>query len=155
MHTVAGAPLIHWLYHFRLACGGFEQVHAVLGGKSVVALAEGLQNALRALGGAPRKHRSDSLSAAFRNLECDAATDWTLRYEALRAHCTMTASRNNRVRRMRMARSKGHMAVLNARSKTLCCCAARATSTTSPPAAGSSTSSVGGALPTTHRQRLP
>ena len=96
MHTAAGAPLIHWLYHFRLACGGFEQVHAVLGGKSVVALAEGLQNALWALGGAPREHRSDSLSAAFRNLECDAATDWTLRYEALRAHCTMTASSNNR-----------------------------------------------------------
>lgn len=34
----------------------------VLGGESLVALAEGLQNALWALGGAPREHRSDSLS---------------------------------------------------------------------------------------------
>ncbi|WP_036246012.1 hypothetical protein, partial [Mesorhizobium sp. LSHC420B00] len=33
-----------------------------------VALAEGLQNALWSLGGAPLYHRSDSLSAAFRNL---------------------------------------------------------------------------------------
>jgi hypothetical protein len=34
-----------------------------------VALAEGLQNALWALGGVPEQHRSDSLSAAFRNLD--------------------------------------------------------------------------------------
>ena len=93
---VAGAPLIHRLYHFRLAYSGFEHVHAVLGGESFVALAEGLQNALWALGGAPREHRSDSLSAAFRNLDGDAATDWTLRYEALCMHYSMTASRNNR-----------------------------------------------------------
>jgi hypothetical protein len=94
--TVAGQPLIHRLYHFRLAYSGFEHVHVVLGGKSFVALAEGLQNALWALGGAPREHQSDSLSAAFRNLERDAATDWTLRYEALCTHYAMAPSRNNR-----------------------------------------------------------
>ena len=94
--TVAGAPLAHRLYHFRLAFSGFEHVHAVLGGESFVALAEGLQNALWALGGAPREHRSDSLSAAFRNLERNAATDWTVRYEALCTHYGMAASRNNR-----------------------------------------------------------
>lgn len=44
----------------------------MLGGESFVALAEGLQTALWALGGAPREHRSDSLSAAFRNLAADA-----------------------------------------------------------------------------------
>ena len=68
----------------------------MLGGESFVALAEGLQNALWALGGAPREHRSDSLSATFRNLERDAATDWTLRYEALCTHYAMAPSRNNR-----------------------------------------------------------
>jgi hypothetical protein len=67
----------------------------VLGGESFVALAGGLQNALWALGGAPREHRSDSLSAAFRNLDRDAAEDQTKRYEALCAHCRMTATRNN------------------------------------------------------------
>ena len=65
-------PLDHRLYHFRLAYSGFEHAHVVLGGESFVALAEGLQNALWSLGGAPREHRTDSLSAAFRNLDPQA-----------------------------------------------------------------------------------
>lgn len=69
--TVAGAALEHRLYHFRLACSDFEHAHVILGGESYVALAEGLQNGLWALGGAPLEHRSDSLSAAFRNLDRD------------------------------------------------------------------------------------
>ena len=52
--TVAGVVLEHRLYHFRLAFSGFEHAHVVLGGESFVALSEGLQNALWALGGAPR-----------------------------------------------------------------------------------------------------
>ena len=64
--TVAGVVLDCRLHHFRLACSGFEHGHVVLGGESYVALAEGLQNGLQALGGAPEQHRSDSLSAAFR-----------------------------------------------------------------------------------------
>jgi transposase InsO family protein len=94
--TIAGAALKHNLYHFRLAYSGFEHVHVVLGGESYVALAEGLQNALWAIGGAPIEHRSDSLSAAFRNLDSDAGKDLTARYEALCAHYGMIASRNNR-----------------------------------------------------------
>jgi hypothetical protein len=66
--SIAGVPLNHRLYHFRLAFSGWEHAHVVLGGESFVALAEGLQNALWALGRAPLQHRSDSLSAAFRNL---------------------------------------------------------------------------------------
>jgi hypothetical protein len=65
--VVAGQRLEHRLYHFALACSGFEHVEIVLGGESYPALASGLENALRLLGGAPREHRSDSLSAAFRN----------------------------------------------------------------------------------------
>ncbi len=94
--TVAGAVLEHRLYHFRLACSGFEHAHVVLGGESYVALAEGLQNALWALGGAPHEHRSDSLSAAFRNLDSDARLDLTRRYDALCEHYGMVPSRNNR-----------------------------------------------------------
>jgi hypothetical protein len=93
--TIAGVPLPHRLYHFRLAFSGWQHAEVVLGGESFVALAEGLQNALWALGGAPREHRSDSLSAAFRNLERDAAEDQTRRYELLCAHYAMTATRNN------------------------------------------------------------
>lgn len=94
--TVAGMLLDHRLYHFRLACSGFEHAHVILGGESYVALAEGLQNALWALGGAPRNHRSDSLSAAFRNLDADAREDLTRRYDALCAHYGMEPTRNNR-----------------------------------------------------------
>ena len=93
--TVAGQPLDHRPYHFRLAYSGFEHAHVVLGGESYIALAEGLQNALWALGGAPREHRSDSLSAAFRNLDRDAREDLTRRYDALCTHYGMEPSRNN------------------------------------------------------------
>ena len=93
---IAGVPLDHRLYHFRLAFSGWEHAHVVLGGESFVALAEGLQNALWALGRVPLQHRSDSLSAAFRNLDRDAKEDQTRRYEALCAHYGMEPTRNNR-----------------------------------------------------------
>ena len=66
-----------------------------LGGESFVALAEGMQNALWSLGGAPLEHRTDSLSAAFRNLDRAAQDDLTRRYEALCAHYRMRPTRNN------------------------------------------------------------
>src|SRR6516225_6800454 len=44
--SIAGVPLDHRLYHFRLAFSGWEHAHVILGGESFVALAEGLQNAL-------------------------------------------------------------------------------------------------------------
>src|SRR5260221_11395441 len=94
--SIAGVPLDHRLYHFRLAFSGWEHAHVVLGGESFVALAEGLQNALWALGRAPLQHRSDSLSAAFRNLDDDTRQDQTRRYEGLCAHYRMEPTRNNR-----------------------------------------------------------
>ena len=94
--SIAGVLLEHRLYHFCLPFSNWEFAHVVLGGESFVALAEGLQNALWTLGGAPLEHRSDSLSAAFRNLEPEAAEDQTRRYEALCAHYGMTPTRNNR-----------------------------------------------------------
>src|SRR5208283_549365 len=93
--TIAGEILDQRLYHFRLAFSGFEHAHVVLGGESFVALAEGLQNALWALGGVPVQHRSDSLSAAYRNLDKAAHDDLTGRYEGLMRHYGMTPTRNN------------------------------------------------------------
>ncbi len=94
--SIADQPLKHMLYHFRLVCSGFEHAHVVLGGESYVALAVGLQNALWSLGGVPLEHRSDSLSAAFKNLDTAAEKDLTQRYEALCKHYGMTPTRNNR-----------------------------------------------------------
>ena len=68
----------------------------VLGGESFVALAGGLQNALWGLGGVPAEHRSDSLSAAFRNMSQPTVDDLTARYEALCAHYGMQPTRNSR-----------------------------------------------------------
>jgi transposase InsO family protein len=94
--NIAGEPLEHRLYHFRLAYSGWSHVTVVLGGESFSALAEGLQEALWRLGGAPREHRTDSLSAAYKNLSIEAQRDLTERYEELCAHYGMTATRNNR-----------------------------------------------------------
>lgn len=95
--TIAGEPLAHRLYHFRLAYSGWSHVTVVLGGESFSALAEGLQAALWRLGGAPLEHRTDSLSAAFKNLCVEAQQDLTERYEALCRHpYGMAATRNNR-----------------------------------------------------------
>jgi hypothetical protein len=93
--TIAGEPFAHRLYHFVLAYSGWEHAGVVLGGESFAALAEHLQNALWSLGGAPAEHRTDSLSAAFRNLSRSEAEDVTRRYEALCAHYGLKASRNN------------------------------------------------------------
>lgn len=94
--TIAGEALAHRLYHFRLAYSGWSHVKVVLGGESFSALAEGLQEALWRLGGAPLEHRTDSLSAAFKNLSVEAQEDLTERYEALCRHYGMVATRNNR-----------------------------------------------------------
>ena len=94
--SIAGEVLTHRLYHFRLAWSGFEHAHVVLGGESFAALAQGLQNALWSLGGVPAEHRTDSLSAAFCNLDAAAKRDLTQRYQALCEHYGMRASRNNR-----------------------------------------------------------
>lgn len=93
--TVVGQPLEQRLFHFVLAYSGWEHAAVVLGGESFPALAENLQNALWTLGGVPHEHRTDSLSAAYRNLDADAAADVTGRYDAFCAHYGMIASRNN------------------------------------------------------------
>ena len=94
--TIAGEPLAHRIYHFTLVYSGWEHAEVVLGGESFTALASGLQNALWSLGGTPREHRTDSLSAAFANLDKAACDDLRERYDALCRHYGMEPSCNNR-----------------------------------------------------------
>jgi len=93
---IAGQAFKHLLYHFRLAYSGFSHVKIILGGESYTALAEGLQEALWRLGGSPKEHRTDSLSAAFKNLNQQEQEDVTQRYEALCEYYQMKPTRNNR-----------------------------------------------------------
>lgn len=94
--TIRGHSFTHLLYHFRLAFSGWCSVKVIHGGESYAALAEGLQDALWHLGSAPHEHRSDSLSAAYRNLTKEASEDVTKRYEQFCLHYGMEATRNNR-----------------------------------------------------------
>jgi hypothetical protein len=92
--TIAGTAFSHILYHFVLAFSRWEYVEVVEGGESFEALSKGLQNALWQAGGAPHEHRTDSLSAAFKNLA--EKQDFTVRYTALLDHYALTGTRNNR-----------------------------------------------------------
>ncbi len=94
--TIGRKQFDHRLYHFRLPWSGFVYASVVEGGESFAAFAQGLQGALRVLGGAPAENRTDSLSAAFRNLRKDQKKDMTRRYEELCAHYGMEGTRNNK-----------------------------------------------------------
>jgi len=93
--TIAEEPFPHRLYHFRLVYSGWEHARVILGGESFSAVAEGMQDALWRLGGTTAEHRTDSLSAAYKNLSRDAQLDFTSRYKDLCDHYGMTATRNN------------------------------------------------------------
>ncbi len=91
--TITGQPLDHLLYHYRLAYSGWCYVKVTLGGESYTALSTGLQNAFWRSGGVPVEHRTDSLSAAYKNrAEQD---DLTVRYEELCRHYGLRPTRNN------------------------------------------------------------
>lgn len=92
--TIANAPFAHILYHFVLAFSRWEHAEVVEDGESFESLSKGLQNALWQAGGAPQEHRSDSLSAAFKNLTEEK--DFTVRYTGLLDHYGMAGTRNNR-----------------------------------------------------------
>lgn len=93
---IGGEDLEHLLYHYRLAYSGWQYVQVVRGGESFAALSEGLQQALASSGGSPKIHRSDSLSAAYRNEKEKTKEDLTQRYQELCAHYQMEPTRNNR-----------------------------------------------------------
>lgn len=94
--SINGEPFPHRFYHLRSAFSLWEYVRVITGGESFTALAEGLQNGLWELGGVFETHRTDSLSAAFKNKSKKDIEDLTKRYEELCTHCGMKATRNNK-----------------------------------------------------------
>jgi hypothetical protein len=92
--TVKGQPFQHILYHYRLAFSGWQYVQVIQGGESFVGLSQGLQNALFACGGVPQRHRTDSLSAAYRNIG-GRNPQLTQMYAAVCDHYRLQPTRNN------------------------------------------------------------
>ena len=100
--SIKGEAFDHLLYHFRLAFSGWSYMRVICGGESYTALTTGLQEALWRLGGAPFEHRTDHLSAAFKNKRKKAEQDemsfqkkCTERYEEFCAHYKMKPTHNN------------------------------------------------------------
>jgi len=91
--TLAGTVFAHKLYHYRLVYSGWTYVQVCLGGESFESLSSGLQNAFWRSGGVPATHRTDSLSAAFKNHS--QKTQLTERYNKLCKHYGVKATRNN------------------------------------------------------------
>jgi len=94
--TIKSTPFSHRLYHFWMAFSTWEYATVVMGGESFSALSEGLQGALWLLGAVPKTHRTDSLSAAYKNLSKNASEDFTKSYEAVCEQYGMIPTRNNK-----------------------------------------------------------
>jgi hypothetical protein len=90
--TIGRQSFDHMLYHFTLTYSNWEAV-SVCFSESFEALSRGLQESLWKLGGVPRKHRSDSLSAAVNNLSEDR--DFRARYRDLLEYYRMEPHRIN------------------------------------------------------------
>jgi transcriptional regulator with XRE-family HTH domain len=91
---LAGIPFPHLVFHLVFTYSNVEAVQVCLS-ESFESLAEGLENCLWRLGGVPREHRTDHLSAALRPLDEEGRVQATARYAALLAHYGLVASVNN------------------------------------------------------------
>jgi hypothetical protein len=90
--TIAGEPLAHLVYHFVLTHSNWEHV-TVCFSESFASLSAGLQNALWALGGVPRRHRTDRMTLA---VHADGqAEQFTAKYAALLEHYGLEAEATN------------------------------------------------------------
>jgi hypothetical protein len=88
--TINGVPFDHLIYHFVLCYSNWES-GTVCFSESFESLSVGLQNALWQLGGVPRYHRTDNLTAAVHPVgHPDVFTD---AYQALAHHYGFISSR--------------------------------------------------------------
>ncbi len=92
--TLAGESFPHLFYHFVLTYSNVEAVNLCFS-ESFEALAEGLEKALWQIGGVPKEHRTDHLSAALRRLDRTGREDFTERYQALMTHYQLQPTYNN------------------------------------------------------------
>ena len=90
--TIGNQRFDHLVYHFTLAYSNWE-TGMICFSESLESLSEGLQNALYALGGVPKMHQTDSLSAAVRQVK--TPEHFTDRYAALLRHYGLEGMHTN------------------------------------------------------------
>jgi hypothetical protein len=88
--TINRQSFPHLTYHFVLTYSNWE-AFTICHSESFEALSEGVQNALWELGGVPREHRTDRLTAAVNNL--GDQDEFTRRYDALLKHYGMNGQK--------------------------------------------------------------
>src|SRR5712692_622693 len=81
--TIEGQILDHLLFHFTLTYSNWESV-MICFSESFESLSAGLQKSLWEVGAVPEEHRTDSLSAAVKNLK--DKDEFTERYQGLMRH---------------------------------------------------------------------
>jgi len=81
--TIGGLPFNHMIYHFVLPFSNW-QACSICFSESFESLSDGLQDALQKLGGIPKSHQTDQLSAAVHHL--DNPEEFTDRYTGLLNH---------------------------------------------------------------------
>jgi hypothetical protein len=90
--TLNGVPFPHLLYHLVLTYSNVEAVQICFS-ESFESLAEGLSACLWQIGGVPRHHRTDNLSAAVVQID-RSERHYTQRYLALMQHYDLQLSTN-------------------------------------------------------------
>src|SRR5271154_2448970 len=90
--TIQGQRFEHMVYHFVLTYSNWEHV-TICFSESFASLSDGLQNALWALGGVPRRHRTDRMTLA---VHPDGNPEvFTRNYQALMKHYGIEAEATN------------------------------------------------------------
>ncbi len=80
---IGGEQFDHLIYHFVLSYSNWE-TGMICFSESFESLSQGLQNALWELGGVPREHQSDRMSAAVHRM--DHPEEFTQKYRGLLTH---------------------------------------------------------------------
>src|SRR5438445_4797728 len=92
--TLGGVPLPHLVYHLVLVYSNVEAIQICFS-ESYESLVEGFETCLWQVGGVPRQHRTDHLSAAIHPLSVDGRAQAKERYRLLMAHYNLEPTTNN------------------------------------------------------------
>ena len=93
--TLGGVPFPHLVYHLVLVYSNVEAVQICFS-ESFEALVEGFETCLwQVIGGVPRQHRTDHLSAAIYPLDAEGRAQAKQRYQLLMAHYGLEPTTNN------------------------------------------------------------